>query len=252
MTEPSRLSRPRRAPRDAVDPTEIVVIGLGAFGRFVAGHLAKQFVCRGFDRVEGDEVATALSSCDVVVLAVPFAALRETAALAGPWLKPGAVVVDVCSIKERPLAVLTATLPPSAEIVGTHPLFGPQSGRDGLDGLKLVICTPPTAMSCRLAAAMRRLFGLRIVWTDAAEHDRQMAHVQGLSHLIARALKAMELPDFAFATESYRHLLRMRDMLAGDSLALFRTITEENAAAGPVIARFRSEIDRLTAESEPR
>ena len=50
------------------------------------------------------------------------------------------IVVDVASVKVKPLDLMARILPSSIEVVGSHPMFGPQSGRDGIANLKVVLC----------------------------------------------------------------------------------------------------------------
>ncbi|MFC3133522.1 hypothetical protein ACFOHM_11125, partial [Microbaculum marinum] len=170
--------------------------------------------------------------------------LAPLASRIGPLLKPGTLVVEVCSIKMKPLAVLAGCLPGSVDIVGTHPLFGPQSGRHGIAGLNVVVCTPPgrpgprAERAARRVAGLLRSLGLSVIRTGADEHDRQMAYVQGLTHAIARAIAALEVPPLDMTTATWRHLMRMADMVGGDSDDLFRTITRDNPHAAAVRERF--------------
>ncbi|MFX9058099.1 prephenate dehydrogenase/arogenate dehydrogenase family protein, partial [Acinetobacter baumannii] len=91
-----------------------------------------------------------------------------------PHLRPGALVVDVCSIKTRPLEILERALPPGVDLLGTHPLFGPESGRAGLAGLRIALCPVRGRRAGQARRFLRRL-GLAVTVTTAAEHDRQMA-----------------------------------------------------------------------------
>jgi prephenate dehydrogenase len=223
------------------------LIGHGAFGAFIVPHLSR--LC---DVVVHDPGQPALPGCgatlaeaaaqDIVVLAVPLEALRPVAEAIAPLLRPGALVVDVCSLKVGPLAILAEVLPPSVDLLGTHPLFGPQSGRAGIAGLQLALC--PVAGRARGYQAriaprvLARAFGLDVVVTTAEEHDRQMAYVQGLTHIVSRIVVAMDLPPLALRTTTYGHLDRMVETVRHDSDALFRTIARDNPFAAEVRARF--------------
>ncbi len=77
------------------------------------------------------------------------------------------------------------------------------------------------------------------------DHDREMAEVQALAHYIGRALKKLDIKDFATATKSYRHLVELRDLLSDDSWELFETIQKQNPYASKVRAAFRSALDEL-------
>jgi prephenate dehydrogenase len=246
----ARAVRRRRRP-------SIGIVGAGAFGRFAARHLAADFPVRLADPdvtatkraaeaglVVGDLAQVA--GADIVILAVPWRALAEVAATIRPHLRPRAVVVDVASIKAEPLRVLKAALP-GRTIVGLHPLFGPQSGASGLAGLPVVHCTGGTAADRGVARYLEKRLKLRRVAVSAEEHDRQMGQVQGLTHVIARALKQLGVAETPLATRSFGHLVRMVDIVGNDSEAVFRTIVADNAHAGVAARAFQAELDGLVA-----
>jgi prephenate dehydrogenase len=239
-TAPLQSSQPRR-----LRPT-LGLIGCGAFGGFILPHLQRFFDVVVHDPAAippGESISQAASQ-DIVVLAVPLEQLREVAAAITPHLRPGALVVDVCSLKVAPLAILAELLPEDVDILGTHPLFGPQSGRLGIAGLRIALC-PLRGRHARLAARLlRRGFGLEVVVTTAEAHDRQMAYVQGLTHMISRVVLAMDLPPLDLRTTTYDHLTRMVDTVRHDSEALFRTIARDN----PFAAEVRESFARATGD----
>jgi prephenate dehydrogenase len=250
------------------------LIGAGAFGAFCIPHLKPHFDVHvtdprpdtgdiaGLHGITAGDLAHAAAQ-DIVVLAVPWRALEDVAKAISAYLKPGALVVEVCSIKVRPLAVLSAALPASVDIIGTHPLFGPQSGRGGIAGLNIAVCGLPghDRGARRVARFLNAAFGLNVTRTSAEEHDRQMAYVQGLTHLIARSIAATDVPPLALTTNTWDHLMRMVETVRYDSDELFRTITQDNpfarevretfagalAAQGPCTPKARTGSRRTTA-----
>jgi Prephenate dehydrogenase len=113
----------------------------------------------------------------VVILAVPVGEMRGVAQRLAPHLMPGALVLDVGSVKVEPASIMLETLPGHVEIVATHPLFGPVSARAGLRGARIAIC-PLRGRRLRVAAFCRRL-GLDVILTTPEQHDRDAAEVQG-------------------------------------------------------------------------
>ncbi|MCQ4160563.1 prephenate dehydrogenase/arogenate dehydrogenase family protein [Roseomonas sp. GC11] len=223
------------------------LIGLGAFGAFCRPHLERIGTVHGHDPAQpGSAPLAEAASQPVVILAVPVARLAEAARAIAPHLRPGALVVEVCSIKTHPLAVLRDLLPAHVELLGTHPLFGPQSGRDGIAGLRLVAC-PGGGAQARLALRMLRRLGLQVVAMTAEEHDRQMAWVQGLTHLVARLVAGLEMPALPHTTPSFDLLMRATAQVSQDSEALFRTITEDNPFVAGVKAQLLAGAERLLA-----
>ena len=231
----------------------IGIVGFGSFGRFMAGHLASRFDVVATDRAVDESLADAaeelgiglagldeVCASDVVILAVPVQDLEALIAEIAPTLRAETLVVDVCSVKTRPLELMRRGLPKSVELLGTHPMFGPQSGRLGIAGLKVVLC--PERISARRLDCVQRLLSedleLEVLHREPARHDREMAYIQGLTHWMAKALREVRLPDLELATTAYRHMMKIEEILREDSDALFLTIEREN----PFAAEARHEL----------
>ena len=73
---------------------------------------------------------------------------------------------------------------------------------------------------------------------SAEDHDREAATVQGLTHLIARVLMAMEPLPTRMTTASFDRLMQAVDMVRHDSPAVFRAIERDNPFAAEVRERF--------------
>lgn len=233
------------------------LIGFGAFGRLTARHLSAWFDIVAHDPAATDgegvarlaDLATA-AACPTVVLAVPVEALEATLSAIRPHLARGALVIDVGSVKVKPAKAMDA-LPPGVRIVGTHPLFGPQSGKDGIAGLRIAVCEVRGGKDARRVAAFcRRALGLKVFSVSPEDHDREAAVVQGLTHLIARVLMAMEPLPTRMTTASFDRLMQAVDMVRHDSPAVFRAIERDNPFAAEVRARFFALADAARNESD--
>jgi len=172
----------------------LVVGGAGAMGRWCAGFLKQA----GLDvsiasRGDASEAAAALGveqapadaagDFDIVVLSVPPDAVEGAAARVGPLLRPGAVLADLSSLKKGPMASMGRHAAPGAEVVGIHPLFGPDV--PDVAGRNVVLV--PSDRSGRWLPVLAGLFegaGAAVVVATAEEHDAKMAVVQGLTHFM--------------------------------------------------------------------
>ena len=239
----------RRAARPRKKIGKVGLIGFGAFGRLIAAHLGQLFPIFAYDpRIGPDgreppkgvtycDVATA-AACDVIILAMPVPRLDAAIAAIKPHLRPGAVVIDVCSVKVLPAQIMSAELPETVEIIGTHPMFGPQSARGGVKGLKIVICPIRGGRARLLAAFLRKTFGLDAIIATPEEHDREAAMVQGLTHLIAKVLVEMEPLPRHMTTASFDLLMRAVDMVRHDAPEVFYAIERLNPFVPDVRRRF--------------
>lgn len=178
-------------------------------------------------------------------MAVPLGAMEALLGRLAQCINSEALVMDVCSVKQEPLRLMQKRLP-KIELLGTHPLFGPQSAKDSWRDHRLVICRL-AALSAK-AELMLQFFreqGLQLFEITAEQHDRQMASVQALTHFIARALAGCEVSNSELATTAFSHLCKVAELLGNDSWELFKTIELGNPFAAEARRRFMQELESL-------
>jgi len=197
-----------------VHPSSLAVIGLGAIG----GSLAWQARLAGVGRVIGyspvraegvqaletgavTELAhlpvQAAREAEIVVLAVPPQATLELLGSLASVLAPGAVLTDVCSVKE-PIIRRAVAVGMGDRFAGGHPLAGThQTGflsasPERFRGCVVYICETGTAAGHRAAAAVASFWENTLdsspVLIDPAAHDRQLAWTSHLPQAVAYAL----------------------------------------------------------------
>ncbi|WP_370320570.1 prephenate dehydrogenase/arogenate dehydrogenase family protein [Oricola sp.] len=237
----------------------IGVIGFGTFGRLIARHAAPYFgVCvhdiapeAGQAAASIGAVATTLehaAACDIVVIATPVPTFADILSSVAAHCRPGALVLDVGSVKIGPSALMRQTLPLNVDIVATHPLFGPQSARNGLAGLKIALCPIRGERHRALAAFLRRRLGLQVIVTTPEDHDREAATVQGLTHLIAKVLTRMDPLPTRMTTRSFDLLVEAVSMVRHDAPEVFEAIERSNPYSAEVRRRFFELAHELDAE----
>ncbi|MFC7735669.1 prephenate/arogenate dehydrogenase family protein [Roseomonas sp. GCM10028921] len=144
------------------------------------------------DVVEGD-AARAVQGCDGVILCVPVGAYAGVMAHIAPHLAPGCILSDVGSTKGSVLRDLGPLLPEGVHLVPAHPMAGtehsgPDAGFAELFRGRWCIVTPPPGADPEAVARVRALWeraGSMIETMDAATHDKVVAIVSHLPHLIA-------------------------------------------------------------------
>jgi prephenate dehydrogenase len=226
---------------------EFAVVGLGRFGRLVAATLrnhGKTVVCDARDvRADAAELGVELVShrqaarARHVVLSPPIGLLRECVRDLAPHLRPPTVVIDTCSVKVEPAAILLEELPAEIDCIATHPLFGPDSASGGLIGHTIVIC-PLRGGRPRLARRFLERLGLETILMTPDEHDREIAETQALVMWIGRALERIGASPRPLATTGYTRLLEILRYVTGDSLQLFVDIERRNPHAAAARRRF--------------
>ncbi len=208
----------------------------------MAEHLAPFFdvaVCDASDlHVDAEKIGVkwrdfeTVAGCKIVVFAVPLQSFETVLRRSRSFLQIGAMCFDVCSVKIEPLRLMREILPASVEIIGTHPLFGPQSGREGIAGLRVAFCPLRTSKAAEIKRFLTEDLKLKVFEKTPEEHDREMAHVQALTHFVARALDELHIADSELATVSYEEMMRAARLVSEDSWELFQTIQKGNPFAG--------------------
>jgi len=235
----------------------IGIIGFGSFGQFIHNflkphfnvfvhdtHLPEKIIeSTHFQNVTLDEVL----DIDLLILCVPVQFLEKTLIDIKDKLKKGTLVIDVSSVKMKPIELMKKHLPQNVDILGTHPLFGPQSGANGIKGLNMVLC--PVRLSEAKSRCIYQFLEdeleLNLLDRTPEVHDKQMAYVQALTHFIGRAINEMDIPDIEQKTPAYQFLLDIKKNLGKDSLDLFLTIERENPYSDDVLGEFMEELNRL-------
>jgi prephenate dehydrogenase len=236
------ITRPASTP--APQPS-LLLVGFGAFGRLCARLLAPHLrlaVCDpdpqagALARQMGLALAApeAAGDFDFVLLAVPVPALEPSLRRIAPHLRAGQMVLDVCSVKEGPAALMLRLLPESVHLLATHPMFGPQSCTGAPAGGRVVLC-PLRGEWRRVAGFLRRL-GLRPILSTPQDHDRHAAMTQGLTHLLARAMAGFD-PHPAIRTRSFDLLMQALAMVGQDAPEVYEAVTRGNAHVAPLRER---------------
>jgi prephenate dehydrogenase len=236
------------------------IVGFGAFGGLVARHVAPHCRVLAFDveprEAEGVAVTfcdlPTVARCDVVVLAVPVSALVKVIRALHPHLRAGTIVIDVGSVKIEPVRVMLEELPPHVEIIGSHPLFGPQSANDGVAGHRIAWCPVRGSSAKRIAAFLRRVLRLDVIRTTPDAHDREMAVVQGLTHLVAKVLVRMEPLPSRMTTRSFDLILQATNMVRHDAPGVYEAIERANPHAAAVRERFFTLADEVRGALDGR
>lgn len=202
------------------------------------------------DRVE-DDIAAAVEGADCVILCVPVGVYAQVMAKIAPHLKPGAILTDVGSTKGSVVRDLTPLLPVGVHLVPAHPMAGteysgPDSGFPTLFEGRYVIVTPPEGTDPVAVEKLRELWrrcGSMIETMDPATHDKVVAIVSHLPHLIAFTIcgTADDLSEetresvLKFAASGFRDFTR----IAGSDVNMWRDVFLNNREAVlEMLARF--------------
>jgi prephenate dehydrogenase len=157
-----------------------IIGGTGGIGKWFADFLMREgYPVHCVGRREGLALPELARRCRVVIVAVPIAATPEVIRQVGPHLPKDALLMDFTSLKEEPLREMLAAT--QAEVVGCHPLFGPDC--PSLEGQNIILCPGRGETWLDRMEGLFTKGGARVTVTTPQEHDRMMSLIQGLTHL---------------------------------------------------------------------
>lgn len=255
----------------------VCLLGVGLIGSSIAriakqrGGLARTVVAHaktpatlarvrelGIADIVEEDAAKAVEGADCVIFCVPVGAYAEVMATVAPHLKPGAIVTDVGSTKMSVIRDLGPLMPPGCHLVPAHPMAGTEySGPDAgfaelFDG-RYTIVTPVPGSDPAAVETVREFWrrcGAMIETLDPATHDKVVAIVSHLPHLLAFTIvsTADDLAEetkeavLKFAASGFRDFTR----IAASDPTMWRDVFLNNREALlEMLARFTEDAQAL-------
>ncbi len=199
-----------------------------------------------------NDLHTGVLGADIVILATPVWTIVDMLAEIGPYLWPGALVMDMGSTKAEICAAMDL-LPPGVQPVGGHPMTGKETSgftaaeqglyEDAIWVLSPLERTDPSALA--LAVELVDAVRARPIVLDAARHDRLVAGISHLPFLVASALVEAVAAEaeadpliWTLAAGGFRDTSRV----AASDTQMFLDILSTNRTA------ILEQLDRFTAE----
>jgi len=210
------------------------------------------------DRVEADP-GRAVEGADCVMLCAPVGAFAALAEAIAPHLAPGCVLTDVGSTKQSVIRDVGPLVPAGVHFVPGHPVAGteysgPDAGFTTLFQGRWALLTPPPGTdedAVEKVAELWRRCGSMVERMEPAHHDRVLAIVSHLPHLIAFTIcgTADDLEDesrrevMQFAASGFRDFTR----IAASDPTMWRDIFLNNREALlEMLARFMEDAQAMS------
>lgn len=178
-----------RVLREKGEVGEVVGIGRGL------ANLLKAVELGVVDRYEQD-LCKGVVDADMVFLATPVCTIASIVAEIAPVLNSGTIVTDGGSVKEEITRSCEQLMPSGRYFVGGHPIAGTENSGveasfSALYKGKRCILTPTEYTDSAALAKVRRMWelaGSEVVQMDTAKHDRVVAAISHLPHMVAYSL----------------------------------------------------------------
>ena len=226
------------------------------------GH-RKVSLDRAFEMGAVDEATldahTAVAEADLVVLATRVGLILQHVNELVPYMKPGALLTDVGSIKAAICNAARTAMKnhrgPPVRFVGSHPLAGSEqrgiaAARENLFQGATCVLTPeadtdPDGSGAAQLRAMWETVGCRVMEFSPAEHDQLLAEVSHLPHVTAAALiNSVSETALPLASSGFADTTR----IASGDPGLWADICLENRdSLLPALENMRRELENFAA-----
>lgn len=255
---------------------KVCIIGLGLIGSSLARIIKAQGLAAQLTAVDinpkvcekvlelgiADKATTSFSNgvedADLVILCSPVGSMALVAGAISEFLREGAIVTDVGSVKGSVVRDLQANLPAHVEIVPGHPIAGtehsgPEAGFVELFEGRWCILTPlPTTglMAVEKVSALWQACGAKIEIMEPHRHDLVLGITSHLPHLIAYSIvdTASTLEDdtksdvIKFSASGFRGFTR----IAASDPVMWRDVFLNNKEAVlEILQRFTEDLNGL-------
>ncbi len=227
----------------------IGIIGFGRFGRVLGKILSDDFKVVAYDPtavdpqfgVELTDLETVLQQ-NTIFIAVPIHSFKKVVVDIAHQLPENSTIIDVCSVKVYPVNVMKEILPPTVGIIGTHPLFGPDSINQP-NTLKIMMHkTRDIQNQFHLWSNYFSAKAIEVIIITPEQHDQIAARTQGITHFIGRVLRDAGVEQTNIDTVGFSDLLAVVDQTCNDSWELFMDLQNYNPYTSAMIKKLEAAI----------
>ena len=210
---------------------KISIIGVnGRMGKWFANYFYKMgFEVVGFDTnddtkekfiIKANSLIGAILKTDYVLLCTPTKNTPEIIRLIAKEMKHGSYLIEISSQKSKTAQTLMKT-PAKVNPICIHPMFGP--GTKKIDGKNMIII-PIKDVKKELDAAKLLFPKANFVTIDASEHDKKIAVILGLTHLINIAFANILAKD---------EKISLTEKMSGSTFKIQKIVTESILTESP-------------------
>lgn len=162
------------------NPTILIIGGNGRMGQWFQNiFINHSLSVTSLGRKDSKQLKSSVSNADIVIISVPISQTLSVIEQIIPFLKENSLLTDLTSLKELPMQAMRKA---PCGTLGMHPLFGPSivSGR----GQKIVFCEQKNNAHVTFLKNIFIKEGMEVITMTPQEHDRQMATLQALTHMV--------------------------------------------------------------------
>jgi prephenate dehydrogenase len=202
------------------------------------------------------DIATGVREAQVIVVCTPVDSIAEHVRQSAAACPAGALLTDAGSTKARIVRQLNGALPRSVSFVGSHPIAGSEKNgcenaqADLFEG-RVAVVTPTRKTNeedLQRTADFWSALGASVLVMSPAAHDRALAAISHLPHLLAAALaRATPEADLPLAAGGWRDSTRIA---AGDAELWTQILSDNSENVLKALARFEKSLSAMRSAIE--
>ena len=200
---------------------------------------ASAVLSAGLADVAGTDAGEIAAGASLIILATPVETMSHLAhQIVATSLRQDALVTDVGSVKGAVSQALSPIFTGHAEFLGSHPMAG--SEKAGLSEARAdlfqdaaCILTPQGGTSPAAFDRLRQFWqslGCKVIVRDSATHDREVARISHLPHMMAAVTTRAALAASPTAVDCVGNGFRDSTRVAAGDPGLWTGIVAENRA----------------------
>jgi prephenate dehydrogenase len=241
---------------------KISIIGVnGKMGKWFAEYFHKiGFEVVGFDTnnvikekfiIKANSLVSAILQTDYVILCTPTKNTPEIIRLIAKEMRRGSYLIEISSQKYKTAQTLMKT-PTRVNPICIHPMFGP--GTKTIDNKNIIVI--PIKDAKKELGVVKLLFPkANFVTIDSVEHDKKIAVILGLTHLVNIAFANILLKDEKISlTEKMSGATFKAQKIISESILTESPELIETIISNPEVRRFGEEfwkiIGKLLTDSQ--
>ncbi len=230
---------------------KVAIVGFGRFGKTLYRLIKDDFIVSVYDK---KDPAEKIYNSEVIFYAVPISSFEKVIATHKRYFKKNHLLIDVLSVKLHPAKIFNKYLKGTPiQALLTHPMFGPDSTKDGFKGKPLII--DKFLSSDKIFHFWKEYFkdkGINVIEMSAKKHDKMAASSQGLTHFIGRLLDAYHLEKTSIDSLGAKKLVEIKEQTCNDSWQLFEDLEYYNPFTKQMRLRLDKAYDKLSNKLLPK
>ena len=239
----------------------VTIIGFGRFGKTLYELLKDDFNITIYQRKQTENKDYPITNnlqkayeSEIIFFAVPVQTFESVIKEHKQYFRPEHILIDVLAVKSYPAKIFSEHLKNTkTQALLTHPIFGPDSAKNGFDNLPIVVnkfLTKDETYNFWKNYFFQKK--LRVVELTAEEHDKLAAKSLGLTHFIGRLLDEFGTEQTPIDTIGATKLLEVKEQTCNDTWDLFMDLQHYNPYTKEMRVKLGEAYDKLYNKLIPK